>query len=272
MVPVAAALAVLLFIVNQRWRGTMAVLVLALVVYCVLLFANPLAAPRFQTASIVIGVVAIVAKRRLRTGFAAIVALLLGLFVGLPYLNVGRYSERVDVFRAFPATETMGNVVASGDFDAYSMLLATVWYVDRVGVTWGRQLVGVALFWVPRAWWEGKPLGSGRIVAEYLGFPNVNLSSPLPAEALINWGLLFVPVAALLFGAFLRRIDDLYWLSSGTAVRRIDLAYPLLLGMVFFVSRGDLMSGFAYTVGTTAAAVAVTVPVGLGRSVFASRR
>jgi hypothetical protein len=107
-------------------------------------------------------------------------------------------------------------------------------------------------------------VGSGRVVAEYLGLPNVNVSSPLPAEALMNWGIVCVPVVAIMFGMLLRRLDDLYWRRCDAGVRRIDLVYPLWLGMVFFLSRGDLLSGFAYAVGTTAAAAAVTLPVGIG--------
>jgi hypothetical protein len=135
-----------------------------------------------------------------------------------------------------------------------------------VGVTWGRQLLGVVLFWVPRAWWQEKPFGSGRIVAEYLGLPNVNVSCPLPAEALVNWGPLCVPVAAMLFGVLLRRLDDAYWSEGADGrIRRIDLAYPLWLGMIFFVSRGELLSGVAYSVGITAAALVVSLPASATR-------
>jgi hypothetical protein len=235
--------------------------VLAPLIYGVVLFANPLAAARFQTASIFIAVAAIVARRWLRTGVAAVLAVALGLFIGLPYLNVGRTAERWEGFAELPST-VLRTAVGSGDFDAYAMLLSTLWYVERVGVTWGRQLLGVLLFWVPRAWWNDKPVGSGRVVAEYLGLPNPNVSSPLPAEALMNGGILFVPLAAFVFGALLRRLDDLYWAENAGPVRRIDLAYPLWLGMVFFLSRGDLLSGFAFTFGTTAAAVIVTIPIG----------
>jgi hypothetical protein len=208
-----------------------------------------------------LAVAAILARRQLRTGVAAVGALVCGLFVGLPYLNVGRYSEALDAFEGLPSSSMIGSAISSGDFDAYAMLLATIWHVEHAGVTWGRQLLGVALFWVPRAWWDAKPVGSGRVVAEHVGLHNVNVSSPLPAEALINLGPLFVPVAAILVGMLLRRLDDAYWAPSDGRLRRIDLAYPLWLGMVFFVSRGDLLSGFAYTVGTTAAALAVTVSV-----------
>ncbi len=217
---------------------------------------NPLAASRYWTGMVLIGVLIILVLRKHRMGGLFVPALLAGIFLVLSTLDETRYAKSAGEYLETHPLEgaTSGERYVGGDFDAYASLLITIRYVDTVGIAWGRQLMGSALFWYPRAVWPDKPIGSGSLVAEYYRMENKNISSPLPAEGAVNFGVAGIVVFALVFGSLLRAADDSYWSRDPRReVRVLDAVYPFWLGLIFFMSRGDLMSSLAYFVGTTVA-------------------
>lgn len=134
------------------------------------------------------------------------------------------------------------------DYDAYSMVARTLQYAGSVGTTGGYQLLGALLFFVPRSLWPSKPEGSGNLVGAAQGQNFLNISSPLPAEGVVNFGvagLLIFAVAAALACRYL----DRWFVESKSPLR---LFYPFACMLLFFVMRGDLLSSFAYTVGYAA--------------------
>lgn len=156
-----------------------------------------------------------------------------------------------------------------GHFDAYEIFVHGIGFVEQVGVTWGRQLLGILLFWVPRAIWPDKPIDTGGWIAEeYLGqlvgLEHFNKGAPLIAEAFINYHAFGVVVTAWFLGLVSGHLDErwrLVWLLMRTEIpsaRRqimsatspdILVLYPLLIGLFLFVQRGSMMSAFAYTTG-----------------------
>lgn len=130
----------------------------------------------------------------------------------------------------------------AGDYDAYTMLTLAIDYVSTRGTTWMRQLVGVIFFWMPRAIWKNKPVGSGYFIAEQLGWSFKNLSCPLPGEAYINLGFIGVLLFAILIGKIMRFLDSCYWCRDNEDNRRIDVLYPVIMMLFFFMCRGDLLS------------------------------
>ncbi len=264
-VPIMALGALLLACSFVRGRSRGLLLLVALVLGAgVGLIDNPLAAPRYYTGMALIGLAAIVILRRLRTGIAFVPLVSFGILFAMPILNQGRQDVSGEAYyRGVNEPEYIESVIG-GDFDAYSGVLRTREYIEEPGrITKGRQLLGVALFWIPRSFWPEKPVGSGTHVALEYGWVSSNVSAALPAEALINFGWLGIPLFAIVFGRILRRLDDLYW-GVGShvkppAVRVIDVVYPFWLGMVIFLSRGDLLSGFAYTAGITIAALPILI-------------
>jgi hypothetical protein len=135
------------------------------------------------------------------------------------------------------------------DFDAWSMLMAGIDYIRKYEITYGRQILGVLLFWIPRSQWTNKPVGSGHLVAEKLLMKQyamwfTNLSFPLPAEGLINFGLIGVIMFAIFLGVVSRYLDTLQNTEGYLRTLSIFTAFYLI-----YVLRGDLMSSFAYYVG-----------------------
>lgn len=214
---------------------------------CVSYFPTALA--RYAMAAIYGGCILTFMKKKKRSRLF-IMAFIFAFMILLPLLNAFRRTEFSDVL----LTESLVNVVTNldtgflaGDYDAYTMFTITIEDVDRNGITWGRQMLGAILFFIPRSIWKNKPVGSGHFVAGNLDWEFTNLSCPLPSEAYINFGVIGIIVLSLVLGNILGKIDLWYWKQDNKEVYRLgELFYLVLMLMFFFVSRGDLMSSFAY--------------------------
>lgn len=224
---------------------------------CLLLSYFPTSTARYTAAALYLGLLLVYSKR-LKTGRGFILLFLGAFMVILPFLNAFRHDSFLEVAIGAALQRTIRSIPETwleGDYDAYTMFTLIVDYVGRNGPTWGRQLMGVLLFWVPRAMWPNKPIGSGAFVSGSLGFSFTNLSAPLPAEGMINFGVAGVFLFALVFGWFMTSADNAYWGTldkEGNHVHRYDIIYPFICIMFFFMSRGDLLSSFAYMVAYVA--------------------
>lgn len=131
------------------------------------------------------------------------------------------------------------------DYDAYSMVARTLQYVGEYGATMGGQLLGALLFFVPRAFWPSKPDGSGNLVVAAQGQTQLNISSPLPAEGIVNFGIVGLVIFAV-GTAFICRVLDRWFVESNSVLR---MFYPFACLLLFFMMRGDLLSSFAFSIG-----------------------
>lgn len=131
-------------------------------------------------------------------------------------------------------------------FDAWSNFMATIDYVNNNGFTYGRQLIGSLLFFVPRDLWKTKPIGSGNLIGKYLinnySMWFFNLSNPLPSEAYINYGLIGVILFGVILSYFTKKLENL---KEGYGW----VIYFYIGNHLIYILRGDLMSSFAYLVG-----------------------
>ena len=135
------------------------------------------------------------------------------------------------------------------DFDAYSMFMRAIDYVQAYGSTRGLELVSSVLFFVPRSLWPGKLYGSGTMIGEAANLPWTRLSAPLPGEGMMNFGFAGVFLFAIITAAICRVLDSRYHSGRSASLR---VFYPF--GMIFFfvVMRGELMSALSVTVGYAA--------------------
>jgi hypothetical protein len=236
---------------------------LALVSLCTLITNNPFAYTRFWIGAVLMGLVCIGLRKSKHTAMWLPIGLCLGLFVALPVLNLARYTLTTDINFAHYHQDDLYTILSSGDFDAYEQLCNTVNINPNLLPNTGSQLVGNALFFVPRKIWKEKPDGSGKFIADHFGLAFDDLSEPLPAEGYINFGLTGLLAYAIVFGLVLAHLDARYWKAEDNASLRgapdvLRLAYPFLVGFAFVMMRGDFLSTFSWTCGLIASAWLVT--------------
>ncbi len=209
---------------------------------CALVAGCPTAVPRFQLATL--GIMLLTAALPvMRKNKVLTLSLLLAIFIVFPRLNYFRNPETT-----FPMP------YESMDFDCYQNLVAAI---DSHFVTHGRQLTGVLLFFVPRALWPGKPVGSGYELARHLRLSYYDISMPFFGEGYINFGI----AGAIIFTALLAL--GYHWLDRrfGTpALSYPHILYLIVLGHTIYLMRGSLMAAFSSLCCLAIAAAIVCFP------------
>ncbi|MFF9348907.1 hypothetical protein [Streptomyces sp. NPDC014734] len=135
--------------------------------------------------------------------------------------------------------------LATKDYDQTVMFANTLAWVDTRGHTYGRQLAGSALFFVPRSVWSGKPEDTGVRVGQWMGMNMTNLSAPLWTELWVDFGAVGMTGAFALVGYLAARADRRY----ARAVSRAGpgpgsvtaVVVPLIAGYTFILLRGPLL-------------------------------
>ena len=220
---------------------------------CLCLFVSffPLVVSRNTVAGLYLGILLYIAFFILKKGRVFFVLYLFSFVIMFPLLNSFRYGNltSVSLGESFSTLlQNFNNEWLSSDYDAYSMLLTTMRYIGENGITFGRQLLGVIFFWVPRTVWAGKPIASGEFLGSFYQWDFVNVSEPLVAEILINFGLIGIVVLSPFVGYFVERIDSAFWSKLGNKCKknRVHVLYTFIVAYVLFVFRGALLSSFAY--------------------------
>lgn len=222
-------------------RNTLLIVVASILV----LFSNfPLGLPRFWAATVYLGLFIYIVNPRKNI---LVYVLLLGLNVIFPLLgslrgvkSLSEVSDNLNYSGLFIES------LLIGDYDAYSMIAYTIEYISEFGITYGKQLLSVFLFFVPSAFWEGKSPGSGYLVANAMGLSFNNVSSPQIAEGLINFGIMGLVIFAIGFALITKKVDNIYYDNPKSKV--LSVLYPFWIGMFFFMMRGDLLSTTTFTV------------------------
>jgi oligosaccharide repeat unit polymerase len=172
---------------------------------------------------------------------ASILGLLLTLF---PFLDKFRELD----FENFTWSIDL-NTMNHGHFDAYQNFSRVV---EINLVTYGSQLVGSLLFFLPRSFWESKPTGSGAILADVENYNWSSVSMPLIGEGFINFGVIGVIIFMFIYGLILGNLDRVAWQIKKKGTPSLFIYYYyFLFGLVFFIMRGDLMSSLAFTAAIT---------------------
>ena len=167
-----------------------------------------------------------------------VLSMLFGLLVIFPLLENFRYwSGEFTIGLSFDFLNEM-------HFDASQNFMIVM---KNDVVTWGRQLLGALLFWLPRSIWETKPIGSGAFVAEEFNCDFTNISMPWFAEGYINFGFFGILLFTVLLSWFCSFYDSKYWNNRNS---QFTPYYLLLVSSLLFFLRGDLMSSLAYTLAT----------------------
>ncbi len=126
-------------------------------------------------------------------------------------------------------------------FDSYQSF--AVVYQYKI-ITFGYQLLGPLLFFIPRVYWDEKPIGSGHFVAHMFELPFTNISSNIYAEGFVNFGVTGCAIFSIVLGFFGGKFSHQLSSNQESIPKKLVL-YGAIAYFVYFL-RGDLMSPVAY--------------------------
>lgn len=202
---------------------------------------NPVSNPRYWFLTVLFALLFTVFPR---SPVAYRASLALGIVVALvvfPYADRFRYERAPTVVGA----ESLLDPLVIKDYDQVNMVANTITYVkDGNGHTFGEQLSGAALFFVPRAVWEDKPRDTGFVVGEWMGTDSPNLSSPLWSELWLDFGPVGMVAGFAVVGYLAARTDRRYvqrTVDDPSPGNVLAVVVPVLAGYSFILLRGSLL-------------------------------
>lgn len=227
-----------------------------IITFILLILVNfPTGLPRFKIAATYLGIL-LVYKEKIKSKNLFKYTVLFGLLFIFPLINIFRYNTFEDLLYLNITLPNPSHDFLQGDFDSYSMLARSLIYVRDHGLTFGNQLIGAVLFFIPRSIWENKAIGSGWLIADTEGWSFGNISFPYIGEGYINFGLIGVILFAIIGSYIVCNLDHKYKYYIKTnredktkSIPYIYIIYPFVVGLIFFVLRGDLMSSLAFSIG-----------------------
>lgn len=231
-----------------------------------LILNNPINSARLKVGTILLSLLFVLPWRRW-SGAAIVGGLVFALLVVFPFADLYRTSLDASLTTRLEGTSPTEELTENGDFDAFQMVTNTAAAVDTSGLQFGRQITGVATFWVPRSAWPDKPVATGPWVAEHAGYGYTNLSAPLWAEFYVDGGWVLLIFGFIGYGYFVRTIDQWYEFSHRAGQARIvSIIVPIYAGYQFFLLRGSLLPAVAYLAPIILFALFCSVRLGVRRS------
>ena len=204
---------------------------------------SPFSLARYQIAALYLALIFLSLKIFEKT-FIFQIGLLGGLFFVFPFL---------DRFRSFNYEnfnfKFNFNYLNKAHFDSYQNFTKVV---ELNLITYGEQLKGALLFFIPRSIWNEKPVGSGKLLSDLNNYENWNISMPFIAEGYINFGILGSMSFMFILGILLSNFDRIIWkLKRLNQNNLIIILYYLFFGNIFYLMRGDLMTSISYIFSIT---------------------
>ncbi len=180
-----------------------------------------------------------------------IIGLAGGLTVLFPYLDLFRHAGSVSqaIDQLDTSESAVDKMIHKADYDVFQLTLDGYAYGERAGLTWGENFLGAGAFWFPRAYWPGKPYGTGVEVATFFHRSFTNLSAPLWMESYYAFGWLGIVFVLMLYGRLCAWAETLYERSvaPGAPDSLARLLVPYWAAFQMFTMRGDLLNAVAYS-------------------------
>jgi len=218
---------------------------------------NPFAAQRIWLVTTLFGFAAPLVLGRMKTGWALAITSVAGLTI-LPALsanrNVTSFGEWLQWLAWIGLVSPYDVLARSTDSDMLGMLVLCFEWTERFGHMWGLQLLTGIFSWVPRSIWASKSVGTGGMVTEGLGFEFTNLSPPIMAEPIVDFGMIGVLPYAFAVGWLFCKLDTIYWSAPHdrrAPTRVIDVILPFWLGLTVLYVRGDFLAANAFFLAFT---------------------
>lgn len=234
-------------IVNYKSNYLIKIMIGICAVFC----ASPIGISRFMVAALYLPVILLIFPSLLKGNKFAVILMSSLVFI-FPFLENYRTFDPTVEHSFLPDY----SFFLGGHFDSFQSFIRVI-QVDYV--TYGYQLIGVILFFIPRDLWSSKPIGSGAELADKLNYDFTNISANIFTEGYINFGFLGCILVIFILAYFFSMYDFKYWsVKLDDNVKHSDVSYFIKLGFLTFLLRGDLMSA-------TAAFVALLIAQSLAR-------
>jgi oligosaccharide repeat unit polymerase len=223
-----------------------------------LLLVSPIGVPRSLAGALYIPLVMMAFIPRYNSKYTQLCVIVFAILFLAPLADVFRFinsqHEQMDLGSNFNL-----EYLFSGHFDAFHNLAQVI---DMKYASEGWQVVGIVLFWVPRAIWEGKPNGTAVDFADFAGLRADNISFPLPAEFYVDYGVYGVVFGMFFTGILYRIIDDFLSKphkpgSMASYLYSLGQLEMSILGL--YLLRGSVLVSFAFTVGVASTLAAIAI-------------
>lgn len=200
------------------------------------------AVSRYRVAFVYLSIMFSLLKGKIKNSSILLLFMIVAILVIFPVLNFFRSNSIYDLsqfkFAIFD--------YSSGDFDTYQMLISSIKYARSEGYFMGENILTAFLFFVPRSMWSGKMVGSGYYIAIHYESNFKNISCPLLGEFYLSFGI----IGIILLAIGISYISFLF--DTGIEKRNVfkTVVGIMIIGFVIFVMRGDLLSSYAYLMGS----------------------
>lgn len=224
-------------IYSTLWKGPLVHKSILLITSCAifLLTNNPLSIPRYLLASYIFTFFLVHSRFSIKDRFVFVVLLFVGIVSLFPMLS--EISRKGVAFSEL--NFSIDYYAVSGDFDGFQSVINVIEYARELGYTYGNNIASIVFSFVPRAIWPGKSPGLGSDAAANMGYPFINISSPLPAELYIDFGLIGLLVGSVAVGVLLRKGDIVFHRFNGDLYSKVYLA--AWFGFLTIIMRGPLV-------------------------------
>jgi oligosaccharide repeat unit polymerase len=208
-------------------------------IFIIIVTCPPTAISRFMAGTIYFTIL-VLFYPRLLIGYRLPILIALGFAILFPI---------IDELRVFTRDINLINALSfkyflTGNYDSYNSLAVAI---DQNVITYGKQLLGVLLFFIPRVLWNNKPVGSGSYIADLNHLNFTNISFNYYAEGFINFGFLGIIFFSIILGLVVKFIESTLRLSERNKYRQFYvILYLILIPYILFILRGDLMSSISF--------------------------
>ena len=190
----------------------------------------PLSLPRFTIAIFILPLFIIFIEKRSK--YANLFFL-----IGIPFIfnffNQFRYGIQSVYF---------SDLIAAFNQAHYDNFYNFLIIINDLPITYGKQVLGNLLFFIPREYFESKSLGSGPYFSKLANFNYTNVSCNFFAEGYLNFGYLGIGLYVVILAFASKALDSL--IIETKINRYFFLTFCFLF---YFTLRGDFLTGYYYS-------------------------
>ncbi|MEO9571763.1 MAG: O-antigen polymerase [Polaribacter sp.] len=220
-------------------------------------FKNPLTEKRNALGPIYLSLLFLFSPKLISSNLKTLSFLFFAMIIAFPLMAMITHSDAtlLEIYNSplILIKEIKGGGITNAfntlNYDAFSNISVSIDWVRNYGFSYGYQLLGGLLFFVPRSFWTSKPISSGQLVGEHLvndyNFNFTNLSNPLISEGFLNFGILGVIIFPIILAY--TSIVMYKWLLQNNSLKKV-VAFYFAMHLLFLL-RGDFTNGFAYFIG-----------------------